>query len=371
MKTFKCQICGKTFKYVSHLRLHNITDKEYYDTYIRQTNEGFCEYCHKEAKFISLQHGYRNTCGYSCAGKLHELNRTDEQILAANEKRKQTYLKNYGTEHPIKNEKVKQKLVDTNMTKYGTPSVWSSGCVVRDRLEQTMTERYGGVGYDSNKNYVSDYHAIAGEARKKYTLEMEKKYNATTQSHLVDRFGQGFLLANIVPEEAIIRDKDHDLKLIKNEYIPFIEAYTYRYKYGQTEPEKKIVEAISEIYDKDIECGANPIHPKEIDIYLQDLKLGIEYNGNRWHSIEMGTPINYHLTKSLLCREKSIRLIHIYQFEDFDKQIELLKSLILGEDKYPKNDFNKNSLLENIPKPEIIYKDENYTIYGAGKLIKT
>lgn len=81
-------------------------------------------------------------------------------------------------------------------------------------------------------------------------------------------------------------------------------------------------------------------------------------------------PNNYHLMKSLLCREKGIRLIHIYEFEDLDKQLELLKALILGENKYPKNDFNKNNLLETIPEPEIIYKDESYTIYGAGKLIE-
>ena len=73
--------------------------------------------------------------------------------------------------------------------------------------------------------------------------------------------------------------------------------------------------------------------------------------------------------KSLLCREKNIRLIHIYEFEDIEEQKQLLKNLILGIDNYPKNDFNKNNLIENIPEPEIIYKDR-YTIYGAGPLIK-
>lgn len=101
---------------------------------------------------------------------------------------------------------------------------------------------------------------------------------------------------------------------------------------------------------------------------MPDLQLGIEYNGTRWHSIEMGTPKDYHLDKSLLCRNKGIRLIHIYEFEDIEKQKQLLKDLILGIDNYPKNDFNRNNLIDTIPNAEVIYKDDNYTIYGAGKL---
>ena len=76
---------------------------------------------------------------------------------------------------------------------------------------------------------------------------------------------------------------------------------------------------------------------------------------------------DYHLTKSLLCRDKNIRLIHIYEFEDFTKQSNLLLELLNNNDLYPKNDFNKNNLIDYIPEPAIIYQNR-YTIYGAGKL---
>ena len=69
-----------------------------------------------------------------------------------------------------------------------------------------------------------------------------------------------------------------------------------------------------------------------------------------------------------MCRNQNIRLIHIYEFENFDEQKQLLKDLILGQDNYPKNDFNKNNFNNKIPKPKIIYKDDRNTIYGAGKL---
>ena len=71
-----------------------------------------------------------------------------------------------------------------------------------------------------------------------------------------------------------------------------------------------------------------------------------------------------------MCRDKGVRLIHIYEFEDINKQKQLLKDLILGTDNYPKDDFNKNNLINDIPKPKIIYKDSKYTIYGAGKLVE-
>jgi len=78
--------------------------------------------------------------------------------------------------------------------------------------------------------------------------------------------------------------------------------------------------------------------------------------------------INYHLNKSLMCKNQNVRLIHIYEFEDFNIQKQLLKDLILGQDNYPKDDFNKNNFNNKIPKPKIIYKDGKNTIYGAGKL---
>ena len=78
---------------------------------------------------------------------------------------------------------------------------------------------------------------------------------------------------------------------------------------------------------------------------------------------------DYHLSKSLLCRKKSIRLIHIYESESFKEQTELAINLLNGIDNYVKNDFNKNNLIDAIPEPEIVYQSKHYTVYGAGKLL--
>ena len=235
MKKIKCHICGREFSKKRHLVVHNITEKDYYDTYIKQPNEGLCAYCGNEAIFISIWQGYKNTCGYSCASHIREQNRSEENIKLANEKRKLTYISHYGTEHCMKSDECKQKQANTNLKRYGTTNVWNNGSPIRDKLEQTMIKKYNGVGYGSNKNFNLEKIAInRGKSHKQRVLEAEIKHNATTQSHLVEKFGQGFLYANLVPDDMIIYDEQTGSKLIKNEFIPFIEAYTNRYKYGKT-----------------------------------------------------------------------------------------------------------------------------------------
>ena len=54
---------------------------------------------------------------------------------------------------------------------------------------------------------------------------------------------------------------------------------------------------------------------KEIDIYIPEIKLGIEFNGLYWHSEEGGKDSKYHLNKTELCESNGIKLIHIFEDE--------------------------------------------------------
>ena len=54
---------------------------------------------------------------------------------------------------------------------------------------------------------------------------------------------------------------------------------------------------------------------KELDIFIPSLKIGIEYNGLRWHSEEFGKDHRYHLDKLNKCNEQGIRLIQIFEDE--------------------------------------------------------
>lgn len=57
------------------------------------------------------------------------------------------------------------------------------------------------------------------------------------------------------------------------------------------------------------------ITPYELDIFIPSHKLAIEYNGLYWHSEANGVESKYHLKKHIMCEEKGIRLISIFEDE--------------------------------------------------------
>jgi hypothetical protein len=154
---------------------------------------------------------------------------------------------------------------------------------------------------------------------------------------------------------------------ISKDDIPIIEQYANMHV--RSKHETYLYNLVKIYYPDAIQNTRKVIKNRELDIYIPSLNLAIEYNGIRFHNIEHSDKMKtLHLDKSLECRKQGIRLIHIYQFEKFDEQIKLLIDLFEGEDNYPENDFNKNNLIKEIPKPKVIYKTDKYTIYGAGKL---
>ena len=58
---------------------------------------------------------------------------------------------------------------------------------------------------------------------------------------------------------------------------------------------------------------------KELDLYIPDLSLAIEFNGLYWHS-EIFKEDNYHQEKYEECLNNGIRLIQIFEDEWFNKQ---------------------------------------------------
>lgn len=63
---------------------------------------------------------------------------------------------------------------------------------------------------------------------------------------------------------------------------------------------------------------------KEIDIYIPDKHIAIEFNGTFWHS-DIYKDKYYHQKKTIECAKKNIRLIHIFEHEwqDIEKQTKI------------------------------------------------
>lgn len=89
------------------------------------------------------------------------------------------------------------------------------------------------------------------------------------------------------------------------------------------------------IFPSDIYSDRRVLAGKELDLLYTDKRLAIEFNGSYWHS-ELKKPNNYHQNKTLACKDKGIRLIHIFEYEwiDDDKKskiINLIKGIIYSE----------------------------------------
>lgn len=152
---------------------------------------------------------------------------------------------------------------------------------------------------------------------------------------------------------------------ISNEYLPQIIEYSSKKHVNlKSKAESYILDHLE--YNGQIQPNNRKIiNPKELDIYIPDLKLAIEFNGIYWHAEERQNNIYIHREKSILCHNKGIRLIHIFEFEDLDEQIYKVNQLIIGNDLF-ESTFTKHSLLD-VPKsePMIIYKDNKSTVYSA------
>ena len=112
----------------------------------------------------------------------------------------------------------------------------------------------------------------------------------------------------------------------------------HNHQQGKGCPKCSLVKTISkseqEIYDFIKELGIDNIkqsdrtilNGKELDIYLPDYNLAIEFNGLYWHD-EYSKPDNYHLLKTDECLSKNIQLIHIFEDEWLNKK-DIVKSRI-------------------------------------------
>lgn len=75
-----CKVCGLEItgdstpkiisKFIRHLKdEHNLTSKEYYDSYLKKPGEGICPICGKPTKYLKYTAGYNKFCSTDCQHK--------------------------------------------------------------------------------------------------------------------------------------------------------------------------------------------------------------------------------------------------------------------------------------------------------------
>lgn len=198
----------------------------------------------------------------------------------------------------------------------------SCGCLQPKHLKETMLEEYGELSYKRFDSPRQPWQIEALNNRNKF-IDVCTRFNS--ENHRWPTTYELCELLDIHPRTLF----NH---LRKDATYNFVDVKQNRSAY-----EDEIILFINQLDPNlNIETDVRYILSggRELDIYIPDKKLAIEFNGTFWHS-SPPKEADYHQKKSLECQEKDIHLIHIYEYEWKDskqkaKILAYLATLIKG-----------------------------------------
>jgi hypothetical protein len=339
----KCKVCGKKVNngriYCSHTCRFN--DIEYVAKHksidrTRKTQQDYdnsleCKECGK------IIHDVMNFSGFA---KKHLL---EHEIITDN------YLSYYNLIPKIKRSSIKCPLCDwtthdlKNLGGSITYHMQHSHNITLPELSVTHPEFCISIGYDystkreafmaNENNYV--ICQICGE-KLKFISNTHLKLHNISQAQYKKKYG------NITSNST--------LDLLKCNYANGL---------GKYEP-NFVSAAETEICDflrangitNIIQSNRSIISPQELDIYIPDRNIAIEFNELYYHSEMNGKNKSYHLNKTINCDKKGIRLIHIFDDEWIKKKDIVLKRLLNILGKTDSRIYARNTTIKEITKEE-------------------
>ena len=300
------------------------------------------------------------------------------------EKIKKTNLERYGVEYAPQNLEIKDKIKSTNLERYGVENP-TQNSDIRNSINITKRERYGDENYNNRvkarsttldrygvDNYTKtseykvkslktsqdrfgcEFYSMTEEYKKASKLTNIRKYGVdspmkldiikdkskkTREYNLIlkyqNKIGSNFIIESLIDNNFKIIDIrnnnqfDINLQLLRDRLRTFTEISTLEnpmYSGGRSGIEMVLTNYLSELNIDFVTSSKNIIPPLEIDIYLPNHKLGIEINGIYWHS-EIFKPKQYHMNKTLACRNNNISLLHFYE-DEIQYKFDIVKSII-------------------------------------------
>lgn len=236
------------------------------------------------------------------------------------EKFKKTNFKRYGVDHPFKLKNIQEKRKQTNLEKYGVEHVLQSESI-RKKIKENKI-----------KNIFMNMPVTPLFNIKEYITKDSKYQKFSWKCKTCNTIFKTYYANGIIPKCP--------------ECFPNISNYS--------KLEKEIVNFIKDLDIYVIENTRKIIPPYELDIYLPNYNLAIEFNGIYWHSIKFIDDKWYHQKKVELCYRKDIRLLYIWEndwIENKENCIKMLFFLLKNKDIYIK-----------VKKP-ILYNIENHLIW--------
>ncbi len=265
-----------------------------------------CAICEKE--FESSSKARKNTCSLPCqqiytediflarygVKNAYQAEEIKAKIRAVN-------LERYGDEMPSRTESVKLQAQATNMERRGFPYPLQDPLIIQ-KSRDTHERKHGGMGVAS--------------------AEIRKKIGDTN----LDRYGA----ANPFAAPGF-RAKFEQTMIRK-----YGTAYPIPKLTGKSKVESELTTFIQSIYSGEVRKDRELLRGRELDIYLPELHLAIEFNGTYWHRDSEAMrntrgllPSELHQFKQQRCHELGVSLIFVWE-NDWKEQRSLTERRLRG-----------------------------------------
>lgn len=344
---------------IDYSNLHSLSDLTYSQKtyhYINDLNKipkCLNENCNNITKYKNRTLGYHVYCSLKCSSSCDKIR----------SKIKNTCQINYGTNTPCENPLILEKMINTNIDRYGGSSPQCDK-TIHNKSKKTLMINYGVDNPSKSKEILS-------KRIKSFKINIDKyKYNF--KSTMLSRYGEEspFKLKGWRIRRSEINNENNMIKYNKelknskilnyilnsetNSYDILLECFSCydtsvinksifnnRFKKSPNRIctncnpisdnssllQLSIIDDIKMFYDGIIlENDKNALKPFEIDIYLPEIKVGIEINGLYWHS-EIFKTKNYHYEKYLKSIDNNIKLYSFWEDEIINDRNLFLKMI--------------------------------------------
>lgn len=270
---------------------------------------------------------------------------------------KETCVDRYGVTNPNKTNAVREKIKKTNISRYGVSNFLLCDEGI-EKTKETMMQKYG------VEHHMKCDH-IKTKCREGYIKTVSDRYGVDHTTKYEKKF------SHIVEDDKLFTEFCSRYEHVE-EVAEALEYHPSRIRARMAEcgiakktkssyPEKQIREAISQFYSGEIiQSDRTVLQGRELDLYLPEAKVAIEYNGMYWHS-ETRKGKYYHQKKTLDALAVGVRLIHIWEddWEDENKRniiISKIKSIVGKADS---KIFARKCRVERIETPKEFYKNNH------------
>jgi Zn finger protein HypA/HybF involved in hydrogenase expression len=335
-----------------------------------------CNFCNKTFTIRSGKISNSSCGNKKCSvrrSKATRLKKYGNENYCNTDKIKQTKLKHYGDEKYNNIEKNKQ----TCIKKYGVSNA-NKTKKTRDKIKQTKLKRYGDEKYNNiEKNKQTCIKKYGVDNVRKSTIIKEKIHNinmkkwgnenwGNTEKRVKTRknnyYDKQILNFNIsIPlftkEEYLGHNKEHKWKCSKcdnifidnmKNHIPLCPKCYIISPNGKSKYEYEISDWLNYLNINNISNKRfyeNNKYKYEIDIFLPDFNIGIEFDGIYWHSELKGKDKNYHVNKTDYFNNKhNINIIHIFE-DEWKLKKNIIKSIIKNKLNISDNKINSNKCI--------------------------